>query len=349
VKRGIRLSIVLALLTTTVLAGAPGAGAVSDRAAEHQRIVDFWTPERVAQAVPRDFVLDPDTGRFRPFAPPDGKGKPKPPSEPPPAYTSAEWTGEGTVQSTTGKVLFQMGRSYYVCSAGLVDEGVGGRSVVLTAAHCVFDESGRDKPTTPDDDRFAQNWMFIPDYDSDPVALDAGGSFCAQTPHGCWTAAALVVHTGYATAGGFNATATRYDFAFAVLGVGGHDQLSQADSLGSQPISFDPVDTTESNTVFAFGYPAASPFDGKVLWYCSATVGLDPLNNDQTYRLPCNMTGGSSGGPWFSPFSSGSGTLVSVNSYGYSSVEAMHGPIFNAATQALYTAALTADANTKVP
>jgi hypothetical protein len=55
------------------------------------------------------------------------------------------------------------------------------------------------------------------------------------------------------------------------------------------------------------------------------------------------MTGGSSGGPWFSPFSSGSGTLMSVNSYGYSGITAMHGPKLNAETQSMFqTAAGTA-------
>ena len=31
---------------------------------EHQRIVDFWTKDKVAQAKPRDFVRDPATGTF---------------------------------------------------------------------------------------------------------------------------------------------------------------------------------------------------------------------------------------------------------------------------------------------
>ena len=52
------------------------------------------------------------------------------------------------------------------------------------------------------------------------------------------------------------------------------------------------------------------------------------------------MTGGSSGGAWVSSVSAGYGaTLRSLNSYGYSGVRNMYGPIFNAETTATYTAA----------
>jgi hypothetical protein len=52
------------------------------------------------------------------------------------------------------------------------------------------------------------------------------------------------------------------------------------------------------------------------------------------------MTGGSSGGPWLRNASAGWGaTLVSDNSYGYSGVKNMYGPIFNAETAATYARA----------
>ena len=66
--------------------------------------------------------------------------------------------------------------------------------------------------------------------------------------------------------------------------------------------------------------------------------------------MPCDMTGGSSGGPWLSGFveATGAGTLGSLNSYGYGKTAVMYGPKFNSRTQATYTAALTATTNTKV-
>ncbi|MEX2323260.1 MAG: hypothetical protein WEA29_05765 [Acidimicrobiia bacterium] len=67
----------------------------------------------------------------------------------------------------------------------------------------------------------------------------------------------------------------------------------------------------------------------------------DPSNANATYRLNlCDMTGGSSGGPWIKSKTSGhNGVVISVNSYGYRGVKAMHGPKFNASTQLVYDAA----------
>jgi hypothetical protein len=57
------------------------------------------------------------------------------------------------------------------------------------------------------------------------------------------------------------------------------------------------------------------------------------------------MTGGSSGGPWLvgsltaSQIAAGSGSVGSVNSYGYSGLKYMFGPRFNANTQTTFNAA----------
>ncbi len=325
---------------SVVYIGSGAAPAAVDKArAEHERIVAFWTPERVAQAVPRDFVFEPGKG-FRPAAKPDKPGKPGGGGDSgSDIVLGSSWNGGGEVLATTGKVLFSMSGSYYVCSASVVDDSMTGKSLVLTAAHCVFDESGTDNPATPADDRFASNWMFIPEYDKDPAPLTANGSFCADTTHGCWTASALVVHAGYTTAGGFNDQATVYDFAFAVMELGGIDGNVLVESLDTQSISFGSVDN--GFLTYAFGYPAAQKYKGNDLVYCKGPLERDPYNNDQTYRLGCKMTGGSSGGPWLKDFAegTGTGTLMSVNSYGYSGVQAMHGPIFNGDTFAVYESA----------
>lgn len=105
------------------------------------------------------------------------------------------WTAGGEVLKTTGEVLFAMGGTYYVCSASVADDTVSGRSIILTAGHCVYDETGG---------AFATNWMFVPDYDSAAASLNTSGSFCANTSLGCWTASALVAAGGFTTAGGFN-------------------------------------------------------------------------------------------------------------------------------------------------
>ena len=62
--------------------------------------------------------------------------------------------------------------------------------------------------------------------------------------------------------------------------------------------------------------------------------------------MACNMTGGSSGGPWITgttdPATYTAQTLLtSVNSYGYSGLTYMFGPKFNQATQNVANAAAT--------
>lgn len=333
---------VTATVVTSLMVGTAVAAPDGDRRAEHQRIVDFWTHERVAQAIPRDFVLDPGRG-FVPAAKPTNPGKPGGGDEGGDTglVTGASWNGGGTVVNTTGKVLFQMGGSYFVCSASVVADGTNDTdSVILTAAHCVYDESAG---------AFATNWMFIPAYDSAPAPLTASGSFCQDTAHGCWTAAALTVHHGYASAGGFNDQAVVYDFAFATVRQGGKNGTTILDrTVGTQAFSTSALQ--DGAEVYSFGYPSAQKYKGNDLVYCQSPAANPPANGDPTYRIECGMTGGSSGGPWFSPFTAGggTGTLVSVNSYGYRGDSGMYGPKFNANTQALYDAADDANADTIV-
>jgi len=318
----------------TTLIGASGAAAqpVSPPRSAHGRVVAFWTNERAAQATPRDFELDPHTRSFRPSAKPGAGGGTSS------TTLGSSWTGGGEVLKTTGKVLFAMGSSYYVCSASFANDAVSGRSIILTAAHCAYDETGG---------AFATNWMFVPDYDSAPAPLTSTGSFCASTTLGCWTASALVVAREYTTAGGFNDQAVVHDYAFAVVGAGGKSGAAQLDAtVGGQPIQFSAVGAGAET--YLFGYPSAGRYKGKDLVYCRGLLGLDSYTANATYRVGYNMSSGSSGGPWFTPFNGGSGTMMSVNSYSYSGITAMNGPKLNAETQSMFVAAASATANTVV-
>ncbi len=325
---------VVAALASTGVSGAAVAAPGPSTQSEHARIIEFWTHARVAQAKPRDFVFDPPSHSFRPTARAGGGGKPGGGGSTT-SVLGASWTKGGAVVESTGKVLFSLGGSYYLCSASVVDDSVAGRSIILTAAHCTYDETNGG---------FAENWTFIPNYDAAPAPLstsDAG--YCDDTKWGCWTAFALVVSNDYATAGGFNDQAVQHDYAFAVVGSGGHENQELDGLVGGQGIQFSLV--FGNPVTYLFGYPAAQKYKGNDLVYCSGPLGLDPNTGNSTYRVGCNMTGGSSGGPWFSPFGSppGEGTLMSVNSYGYSGVTAMHGPQLNSETQGMFGVALGAD------
>lgn len=208
-----------------------------------------------------------------------------------------------------------------------------GYSLVLTAGHCAYDEVAR---------AFATNWTYVPSFDTAPTFT------CAQSQFGCWTAAGLVVHSGYATAGGFNTQATVHDFAIAIVGPGGKNGTTQLDSLGTYGISYPAIST--GGSVHSFGYPAAGRYKGKDLTYCAGPTFNDPSNENLTWGIACNMTGGSSGGPWLAGFTTaGAGTLTSLNSYGYGGVSNMYGPKFNADTQAVVSAANSRTSNYIVP
>jgi len=304
------------------------ASARSSARAEHDRIVAYWTPARIAAAKPRDLL--PVGISAGPKVRPGGGGGGKPPASVP----GASWTKGGPVLDLTGKVFFHMGGGDWQCSGSVVnDNGRPGYSLVLTAGHCSIDE------TTGE---FASNWMFMPNWDRQP------GTFlgaCSDTYYGCWTAVGIYVHYGFAHAGSFNNQAVTHDWGFTVVGPGGKTN-TQLDALGSYPIQF--LGGVSSNDrLEAFGYPAAGKYHGNDLTWCANRVFVDVSSsngssNNATWGMGCDMTGGSSGGPWFEGLNENNGsggTLSSLNSYGYSGIRNMYGPKFNGNTQATYNAA----------
>ena len=342
-KRLLRTLLAVSLVAASLSSGTAAARQPDDTRSEHQKTVDFWTADKVRQAIPRDFVFHPASGRFIPAA---RGGNPGPPGGgggggggDSTTTTGTHWTGEGTVVESTGKVLFSLGTNaqgedlYWVCSASVVADGEVGRSLAVTAAHCVYENAGGGE--------FAQNWMYIPNYEE--VAknlhiLNDNTQVCTSAPNGCWTANALVLHDGFASAGGFNGTAIQYDFAFAVIGDGGKTN-SLVEGLGTQGIAFDSV--SKGASTFSFGYPHDFATFNHDLTYCAGGLNFDNRFFKLTYKLKCDMTGGASGGPWFSPFTegTGAGTVMSVNSYRYSGGDALYGPKFNANTAAIFGAA----------
>lgn len=202
-----------------------------------------------------------------------------------------------------GKVFFTEGSSNYVCSGTATGSSNG--DVVTTAGHCVNEGPGA----------YVTNFAFVPAYED------------GARPYGTWTAETLVTTPPWKDSGDFN-----HDVGFAVMNENGSGQ-SLTTVTGSYPIAFD----LGYNLPFdAYGYPAARPYDGQSLWRCSGTAGVD-TNGTTDHRLPCTMTGGSSGGGWIT-----SGKLNSVNSFGYrGEKDVMYGPYFGDVEQSTYDAAAT--------
>ena len=312
-----------ALPTLVVQAGAAGTAAVGHARGEtaRARTLAFWTPARMRAAVPRDLTLTSE-GTVEPGTRHLGIGYER----------GAAWpNGLGRAYRATGKVFFWLGQKGYVCSGSVVADSNTLRSLVLTAGHCAYDFSTG----------FADHWLFVPEYDANP------GS-CVQSAHGCWTAESLVVHQGFTSAGGFSLQAVRHDFAVAVVGTG--DRGTQLDAtVGTFRLT---TAGTTGEKRYLFGYPAADPYAGSSLIYCSGRTFDDSGTSGLTWGVRCNMTGGSSGGPWFNAFdpSTGYGRISSLNSYGYPDQPGfMFGPKFNQDTLDVYNVARTAQLNTIVP
>jgi hypothetical protein len=178
--------------------------------------------------------------------------------------------------------------------------------------------------------------MFIPAFDLAPTYT------CASTYFGCWTAKALVVRQEFRHAGGFNNQAVTHDWAFAVVAGGGKQATSnlQLDATVGGSLALDATAAANGTVLTALGYPAAGRYRGSDLTYCQGPIGRDPGTANKTYSMACDMTGGSSGGPWVFNASAGYGAkLRSLNSYGYSGVKNMYGPIFNQETADTWTTA----------
>lgn len=55
----------------------------------------------------------------------------------------AAWTRGGDIQSAAGRLMFTHGTNDYLCSATAVTNPTLGRSVIITAAHCVYDDAAK--------------------------------------------------------------------------------------------------------------------------------------------------------------------------------------------------------------
>jgi V8-like Glu-specific endopeptidase len=322
----------MALVGGTVLAASGQSGRANQVADAHA----FWTPERLAAAQPRDIqraappgLIDTNPGKGNGGGGGGGGGKPGGGGDTGGSTdtTGSSWNETGLVQITTGRVFFSIGSGLYSCSGGVVDDADGalgtdanGRTLVVTAGHCVFDETNG---------AFVTNWVFIPDYDN-------GGSYSNATgPYGMWAASALVTTTAWASRD-FN-----HDYAFAVVTETQGGQTLE-ETVGEQAIAFNA--TGAGNKMHAFGYPAEGKYKGNDLVYCAGTSADDPYGFTDVY-LACKMNGGSSGGPWFNDFSesTGTGTVTSVTSFSYVGLNGyLFGPRLGEWASSVYDAALTA-------
>ncbi|MEV4075423.1 trypsin-like serine peptidase [Nonomuraea fuscirosea] len=303
-------------------------------AADQRRVLGYWTPERMAKALPiglLDIVTDdgllsgltgdadlrttPElTGRKADLTVPrELVGTHRMAAARPDTSTiGARWMTGGLVSRTTGRVFLTVAGADFVCSASTVRSA--NRDVVVTAGHCVKDGAGA----------WAANWTFVPGY----------GTRGAH-PYGQYTARRMFVAGPWSRGGDDD-----YDVGMVALATSHGRHV--ADVVGTQEIAFD---AGRGGQAFGFGYPADPPYDGGHLVYCAGRLKDDPYGQSRDQGLGCDMTAGSSGGPWMTKFdpATGKGTIMSLSSFKYSDDRrTMYGPYFGQTIKALYGTAQNA-------
>lgn len=298
---------VLALSTAGGAGAAPAASgdhkdpAVVSVAADGAGAAEYWTADNMRSAIPGDVLAAKALERGNRSAVVEkGKGSQVQATRGKQTLAASE-----TPVKHIGKVFFTLGGQNYVCSGNAVASA--NESTVATAGHCLNEGPGA----------FATNFIFVPAYEN------------GAAPYGKWTARSYFAPTQWSANGDM-----AYDTGFAVLNKLNNQTLT--DVVGGSGVAFNQA---RGLTYKSFGYPAARPFNGETLKSCTGTAAPD-TNNPQfgTQGIPCDMTGGSSGGPWFIG-SSSSGTQNSINSYGYSGTSVMYGPYWGTVIQATYTSA----------
>ncbi|MBT2235423.1 serine protease [Nonomuraea sp. NEAU-A123] len=296
----------------------PAQKAAADSTSEQQAVLRYWTPQKMETAQPLTAPA-PKKGAKPAMSSPGEPTTGTPWTAPPTSGAQqqlagsggAPWTGGGAITKTTGRVFFTYQGRNASCSGSAVTSA--NKSVVLTAGHCV--KLGG---------TFHTNWVFVPGYEN------------GNRPSGTWAATRLL------TTPQWNASED-IDFDVAAAVVAPLQGKTLTDAVGGQGVAFNQA---RRQRMYAFGYPAAAPYDGAKLIYCSGRTFDDfLLSEDQ--GLTCDMTGGSSGGPWFQNFteSTGLGIQNSVNSFKYNfAPNLMFGPYFGSEAQAVYQAAQSTNA-----
>ncbi len=288
----------LALLFVPVmlLAALPGVATASGPSAQAEsraEVLKYWTPAKMKSAKWLDVHYD-KTEKVGHLVTRSQAGR-RTPATAPARPTTGRPT---TITKGTGRVLLRLrSAARYICSGSVVtDEAQANYSIVLTAAHCVFDQKTG---------QFATQWMFIPAFDITPTYT------CAATTYGCWNATARSprrsrVHERAASDEHRPARRLGVRRRSAAAASGTPAQLD-ADRRAAvvQPRSRD-ISRVKGHDPDGHRLPG-----GGAVRRQRPDVLPEPRHTaitkrgNPTYRMACNMTGGSSGGPWVTPFEDG--------------------------------------------
>ncbi|QKW21868.1 hypothetical protein HUT16_24920 [Kitasatospora sp. NA04385] len=201
--------------------------------------------------------------------------------------------------AVVGKIFFlnETGEEHHCSGTVVADPSHPGKSnLVWTAAHCVHSGKGGD---------YFQKLMFVPAYNRSGAVSNGRtvDSWDKVAPLGRWAIDSPLVMPQWTQEGTHVGNqASQFDFAvIRMTPIEGSRSLEEAVG-GAVPIWFN-AKQDEITAPKAYGYPVDPPFDGQELEHCDSAVKLTPFSF-QASRPPmlgigCTMTGGSSGGGWF--------------------------------------------------
>ena len=181
--------------------------------------------------------------------------------------------------ATIGKLFFTDGTYDYVCSASVISQ-----RTIATAAHCIH--SGGPSGG------FYSGWLFCPSY------YRAGGSGGPHPTRGCWGWNMAKVSNAWVTYAGGAADRDYGCIVTASTGTVHSDYVGNITGWTGRAWNF-----ASQQPMVSWGYPAASPFPGYHIilatspeWY---EVNMTSGDGQVSKYMGNDMTGGSSGGPWW--------------------------------------------------
>jgi hypothetical protein len=292
----------LALAASTGLA-APAVQTPINSVVEHEmvttlqaeeQVLAYWTVERVAS-------IDHDPYATEPLPPIPDDDLPR----------GSEFDVQGIIPKTVGRLLYsepyEGGFRDSSCTATILQSA--NEASIVTAAHCL-----KPNPTISNNTEWHINVLFLP-------------GFRDEAPHVNFTLNRAFLLSGWVSGPEVGDDRYRNDRAFAVLNLHSPPKRSARASLGpGQSIQF-VKNATDYDLVYNLGYPryVAAPdelrggspaFTGRRLAACYGKPEIWWRAPSNMAGFPCQMGGGSSGGPHLAEFNAneGVGTVVSVNS-----------------------------------
>jgi hypothetical protein len=267
------------------LAGArahPGDGlaVASSAGAEAARVARYWTPERMRNARPLDFVVGADgRGRLRPGDPADEIAA---------ASFLAIATPDVPPYSVNGRIFIRRGKLAGYCSGTAINSA--SRQLVLTAGHCL--NSGREDGKASVWSNFLQ---FVPAF--------SGG----VAPFGAFVARRQKV---FAPVQWTKQGNPDFDMG-AFLTFPNSEGVNVADAVGGGATVV--TGLSRHQTFQTFGYPGETKrMQGCTSPYIGDDLLSNPLPGPPTLGIRCHWAPGASGGGWLI----GDGTQINgINTY----------------------------------